>query len=133
MKNKLLLALCIVLTSTVSFADLSLLLTEEEISLIHQNLSTTGDKTTANLKNIRLVSIIYLDEFHWSLWVNDSLMRAETVHDVEGFHVEKVTPHGAKFSWTHPGTSFPIMFTLQPNQTYIAKKQMKIMVAPFIY
>lgn len=123
MKNKVLLALCIVLKSEVSLAYPSLFLTDEEINLIHQNFNSTTDKTTANLKNLRLSSIIYIDASHWSLWVNDRMLRTDAVHDIEGFHLEKVMPEGAKFSWTPPGTSTPITFTLQPNQIFIVKTQ----------
>jgi len=126
MKNKILLSLFLLLKGNMLSAYPSLLLTEEEVNHIRESLS---GREKGNLeesfkgKNLYLSAIIYVDESNWSLWLNNKIIRPETLSDIDGFHLEKVTPQGAKFSWTPPDTVIPATFTLHPYQTYLTKNQ----------
>ena len=119
MKNKAcFVILFLFLTETPLLAHLSLLLTEKEVNLIHESLPSHDPHPSSDPGKLHLSAMIYIDEDHWSLWVNDKIIRPETRDNIEGFHLEKVTHEGATFSWTPPNGTVPVTFTLIPPQTY---------------
>jgi len=102
----------------------SLLLTEHEIRLIHQHLSLENNlqHNDSNPSNFSLSGIIYVDEHHWSLWLNKRMIRPDNLDQIKGVRIEKVTPLLVKFSWVPPRSTIPTPFTLRPNQTYLGKE-----------
>lgn len=88
------------------FAHPSLFFTQEEI----QSLNNQGNE----LKKLNLSAIVYIDKNHWSLWINNKVIRPENRHDLSGVKIEEVTPFEVKFSKTDSSESF----ILKPYQTY---------------
>ncbi len=128
MKNRILFALLIILKGSSLFAYPSLFFTEDETSSILENLheSNTLERAFENFGKLYLSAIVYFDEDHWSLWVNNLILRPDTPQDIESFHLEAVTPKSVKFSWRPSDGSPSKTFTLHPHQTYIAKNEMII-------
>jgi len=71
----------------------SLFFTEEEVRerqtpqerfLTHEQLSLSG--------------ILYLGENHWTVWINGTIIRPDTVSKLKGFHITKVTPYEVEIS-----------------------------------
>lgn len=87
------------------FAHPSLFFTQEEID------SLSGQED--GFKTLHLSAIVYLDKDHWSLWINDKVIRPQNKHALSGFKIEEVTPFEVKFSKTDSSESF----ILKPYQT----------------
>lgn len=85
----------------------SLFFKDEEVARLHEsNQETCGA--------LSLSAILYYDESHWSLWINDKIICPENAQEMEGFHIKKVSPHEVEFS--HLSTEGEILetFTLRP-------------------
>ena len=87
-------------------AHSSLFFTQEEIDFL--------DIQSDAPEKLNLSAIVYLDKEHWSLWINDKVIRPTNLHDLSGFTVEEVTPFEIKVSPVSPETS---SFTLRPYET----------------
>ena len=120
MKSKILLSMFISLKGNILSAHPSLFFTNDEIGHIRKCLA--GKEVLGNMSQLFLSGIVFLDEEHWSLWVNNKIIRPENRHEIEGFYLEQVRPKGVKFSWIPSGTSNQILFTLHPYQTYVPIK-----------
>ncbi|MBY0293617.1 MAG: hypothetical protein K2W92_10080 [Alphaproteobacteria bacterium] len=119
MKNKIFLILFLLLKGNPLYSYPSLFFSDEEIFYIRENLQDEEQ----SINPLYLLAIIYLDSSHWSLWVNHKIIRPETEHVIEGYHLEEVTSSTATFSWTPANTLTPLFFTLHANQTYLSKKR----------
>ncbi len=122
MRTKFLMSVFFFLWEDKLFSHPSLLFSESEVSSIRKNLSQSPP-LSKNSDNLNLLAIVYFDENHWCVWVNHKIIRPENSHDIDGFRLEKVTPHEATFSWLPSESLTPKKFTLYPHQTYIAKEQ----------
>lgn len=47
---------------------------------------------------IQLYAIIYTDDQHWSLWINDQIITPENQHILKNLVIKKVTPERVTFS-----------------------------------
>lgn len=106
------------------WAHSSLFFTDSEIHLIHQNLlsQNKSNNTTSNSEELYLSAIVYIDGGHWTLWLNNRMIRSNDPYQIKGFRIDKVTPLEVKFSW--PGSPSAILktFTLHPNQVFCTKE-----------
>ena len=102
-------------------AQSSLFFTEREVHLIHQNISPQNElkKDISNSGDLYLSAIVYVDESHWSLCLNNRIIRSDGLHQIDGFHIEEVAPLKVKFSWLPPHSALPLSFTLHPNQMFL--------------
>ncbi len=123
MKIEILLIFCILLSQIKLYAYPSLLLTEEEISCIRKNIRDRDFSTLKDIEKLKLSAMIYCDEDHWCLWVNNKVLRSGDIHKIEKFHLVKVDPDEATFTWISRQSLTQKTFTLRPHQTYIANKQ----------
>ncbi len=119
MKNKLAFIMFFLLNRNNLYSYPSLFFSEEEIFYIRENFQGQQQKTNP----LYLLTIIYLDSSHWSLWVNHKIISPETGGDVEGYHLEEVTFSTVTFSWTPLNTPAPVFFTLHANQTYLPREK----------
>lgn len=101
-------------------AQPSLFFTEKEVRFIQKNifLNNKVKETGENSKILHLSSLIYIDESHWTLWLNDQILHATDSPQIDGFHIEKVTPFSVEFSYLLPQSTIPLKFTLCPHQIY---------------
>jgi hypothetical protein len=97
-------------------AQPSLFFTENEIKLIHQNMAFTHklDKSY----DLYLSSIVYVDEAHWTLWLNNQIIHATDPQQLEHFQIKRVTAFQVEFSWLPSHSTIPLRFTLRPHQIY---------------
>jgi len=107
------------------FAHPSLLFSEKEINLIHENFSGYKEleTETSNSGDLYLSGIIYVDTKNWSLLLNDRVIRPDNVDQLIEFHIERVTPQMIKCSWLSDNFLSLVKFTLRPNQIFIAKEK----------
>jgi hypothetical protein len=119
MKTKGFLSVFLFLWGNELFAYTSLFFTEEDIKSIRENQL---DEQPHSL-NLHLSALIYMDQNHWTMWANHKIIRPETHGDIDGFHLQRVTPHEATFSWIPAESLIPKTFTLRPSQTYVGKEQ----------
>lgn len=102
------------------FAISSLLFTDEEVSFIEENFSQLKtDPLEVPYEKLSLTAIVYFDDGHWSLWVNDKMIGPETQDHLDPFYVEKVTPDEVTFSWKASPSK---IFSLRPPQTIMFEK-----------
>ncbi len=88
----------------------SLFFQEEEIAHIHE------DKRDAlKFGEIKLFAILYTDDQHWSLWINDKMIHPENMHDLMGVRIKKVTPDEVTFSYISSKNAGVKTFTLRPH------------------
>lgn len=122
MRNKSLLSLLLLLSRNILWASPSLFFTSKEISFIQQNMfSNILVNPFAQAETISLSAIVYIDENHWTLWVNNIALRPQTVHEMENLKIMKVQPQDVTFLWAPHHTTTPKTFTLHPGQTYESK------------
>lgn len=119
MKTKVLLSFIFAFWFNELFAYPSLFYTDQDMEAIHEK--GLDEKTRS--QRLYLSALIYLDQNHWCLWVNHKIMRPETSHSIDGFHLERVMPHEVTFSWIPQDSTMPNTFTLRPSQTYVANEQ----------
>jgi hypothetical protein len=100
----------------------SLFFTEKEVQHIHQNF-LLKNKRVQNRENLYLSAIVYVDEDHWTLWVNQQPIHASDPQQLHGFHIEKVTPLTATFSWHPPQESVPLRFTLRSQDIFLGNEK----------
>ena len=122
MKSKIFFSVLISLKGNILSAHPSLFFTKEEVNHIRECFSSKENSNLRDSGRLSLSALMYFDEGHWSLWVNDKIINPENSHEIKDFHLEKVTPREVEFSWTPPDSSTPIKFTLHPYQTYMARK-----------
>jgi hypothetical protein len=77
-------------SSEILLAHPSLFFTQEEID----SLSTQDNEP----EKLNLSAIVYLDKDHWSLWINDKVIRPENRDELPGFTIEEVTPFEVRLS-----------------------------------
>src|SRR5947208_16308278 len=123
MKNNLCMNVFILLMKTQLLAHPTLLLTKEEIDYIQKNFSKNEKNASSNQAKLYLSAIIYIDTFHWSLQINDKIIRSDNFPNNDHFHIEKVLPHKVMFSWVSKDTGMTYRFYLRPHQTYFASSQ----------
>src|SRR5258708_24987872 len=82
-------------------AQPSLLFTEKEVELIHENISHQTDQQHPEMLSGRLYleAIVYVDADHWTLWLNNKMIHSHDPHTIDGFHIDKVTAVNVIFSW----------------------------------
>ncbi|OJW51045.1 MAG: hypothetical protein BGO67_11985 [Alphaproteobacteria bacterium 41-28] len=119
MKAKAFISVILSVWGNELFAYPSLFFTEEDIKSIREDQL---DEQPHSL-NLHLSALLYIDQNHWSMWINHKIIRPETCHDIDGFHLEGVTAYGATFSRISSESLIPRTFTLRPFQTYIAREQ----------
>lgn len=109
-----------VLMPTNLLANPSLLFTDEEVSNIRENYSNQKtDVQEDSSEKLFLTAIVYFDENHWALWVNNKVIKPETRDQLGLVYVEKVSPDEVTFSLaSSPSTRF----SLYPPQMVILKK-----------
>ena len=90
---------------------LSLFFSQTELKMLSNHLKAPGEIS----KNLSLNSLLYLDDTHWSLWINQKLFHPQNIHDLENYELKKVTPQGAHFFCSLDQKSF----ILKPNQVYV--------------
>ena len=90
---------------------LSLFFSESEMALIKENLTNPP----VDRQSLSLTSLIYYDDNHWSLWLNNKLFRPENVDELDDYELEKITPGGAHF-FCHLNQK---SFLLHPHQVYM--------------
>ena len=117
MKSKMVMIFLLLIPSL--WASPSLFFTKEEINLIH----AVDKKTENSSETIDLSAIVYMNQDHWSLWLNNRLIRSHQSLDIKGLHIEKVTPHNVTFSWCSPTSSVPLTFTLRQNQIFLVNEK----------
>lgn len=102
-------------------AHASLLFTESEVRLIQQNTApqTKLNRGTSKSEELYLSAIVYVDKSHWSLCLNNRIIRSDRSHQIDDFHIEDVSPLRVKFSWVPPNSAQPITFTLRPYQIFL--------------
>lgn len=120
MRNRIRLSGFFVLMPTSLLATSSLLFTDEEVSYIRENYSNQKtDIQEEPSEKLSLTAIVYFDEKHWALWVNNKIIEPETRDQLDLVYVEKVNPDEVIFSWK----SFPSkIFSLHPPETIILKR-----------
>jgi hypothetical protein len=101
------------------WASPSLFFTKDEINLIH----SVNKRTTEISETLHLSAIIYLNQDHWSLWLNNKLIRPQQPLNIKGLQVEQVTPHHVRFVWHSPASSEDLKFTLRPNQIFLLNEK----------
>jgi hypothetical protein len=100
-----------------------LFFTDEEIKAIHDHLSSHSLEKPPLMETLSLSAIIYIDANHWTLWINNTILRSYSSRDIAGFHIEDVRPDRVTFSWRPQGATISLTFTLLPHQTYRVKEQ----------
>lgn len=102
-------------------AQPSLFFTEKELQAIHQK-----PLPQRLLKeNISLSALVYVDEAHWVIWVNNQMIHSTDSQCLGNFHIERVTASHVEFFWKPPNVKTPInpiKFTLRPYQTYLSQE-----------
>lgn len=100
----------------------SLFFTEKEIHLIKQKFlfQNEVEKIDKKLENIYLSAIIYVDESHWTLWANQQAVHALNPHPIDGYNIEKVTPHAAVFSYIPSNSTASKKFTLPLHHMFLS-------------
>jgi len=87
----------------------SLFFDDEEIARLHEsNQATCG--------TLSLSAILYYDENHWCLWINDKVIRPENVEELMEFRIEKVSPDEVEFSQRSAEGEISETFILRPHQ-----------------
>ncbi len=85
----------------------SLFFKDDEIARLHEsNQETCGA--------LSLSAILYYDENHWSAWINDKIIRPDNTQDLEGFHIEKISPDEVEFSQRSAEGEILETFSLRP-------------------
>jgi|GEM_PF-3695226 len=85
----------------------SLFFTDEEIARGHEkNQKTWGTPS--------LSAILYHDEDHWAVWINDKIIRPDNVQEVEEFHIENVSLQDVIVSRPSPEGEGVETLTLRP-------------------
>jgi hypothetical protein len=101
-------------------ANPSLLFTDEEVSYIRENyLNQKTDVQEDSSEKLSLTAIVYFDENHWALWVNNKVIEPESRDQLELVYVEKVSPDEVIFSWKALPSK---TFSLSPPQTISLQK-----------
>ncbi len=67
-------------------------------------------------------AILYCDEAHWSVWINNTVIHRENAHEWEGVHIDKVTPHEVTVSHLSPTGETLETLTLRPSSLVIPAK-----------
>lgn len=88
----------------------SLFFKEEEISHIQED-----KHDVLRCEEIKLFAILYTNDQHWSLWINDKVIRPENRHDLGEVCIKKVTPDEVTFSYTSSKDADVKTFTLRPH------------------
>ena len=101
----------------------SLFFTEKERKTIQENLGDGPPPLLKEGNSFYLKAIVYMNEEIWSLWINQEIICPKTVHKMEKFRLEKVTPYDVTFSWMPPKSTRRKTFTLRPYQTYDLQEQ----------
>jgi hypothetical protein len=111
-------------------AHSSLFFTKKEIQIIKKNILSQHklNKMDKNLEYLYLSSIIYVDEAHWTLWLNHQIIHSCDPQHIHGFQIEKVTPLMAEFSWIPPQSADPVKFTLHSHQMFLGKENRTIQI-----
>ena len=119
------------LFSSPLMAHPSLLFTENEVHMIHQNIAPQNElnNPASHSEGLHLSGIVYVNADHWSLWLNNRRIGSDTPHQIDGFHIEEVTPLMVKLSWVPPQSTQPILFTLHPNQMFLVNENKVIFKA----
>ncbi|EKE09585.1 MAG: hypothetical protein ACD_16C00132G0007 [uncultured bacterium] len=97
------------------FLFLSLFFSEADLKVIQNHFTPLKEER----QNVSLNSLIYTDENHWSLWINHQLYQPQTIHQLKGYKLIGIGQKGAKFFCL----KYKRLFFLQPDQTYVQKKQ----------
>lgn len=100
----------------------SLFFTETETNFIKNKFLFQKKLEKAEIikpENLYLSAILYVDEAHWTLWVNHQVVHASDTHPIPGYRIEKVTPLSVVFSHTSP-PSRPKLFTLRAHDMYLS-------------
>lgn len=109
----------LLLSRNILWAYPSLFFTDEEMRFIQQNMySNILTRPFVQAETITLSAIVYIDENHWTLWVNNIALRPETAFGMENLEIVKVRPQNVTFLWAPSNTPTPQTFTLHPGQTY---------------
>lgn len=87
----------------------SLFFKDEEIARLHESNQETCEA-------LSLSSILYYDESHWCLWINDKIIRPENAEELMEFQIEKVSPDEVEFSQRSAEGKISEIFTLRPYQ-----------------
>lgn len=109
-----------VLMRTNLLAIHSLLFIDEEVKYIREIYS--NQKTNVqedSSEKLSLTAIVYFDENHWALWVNNKIIEPKTRDQFDHVYIEKVRSDEVIFSWKslHSKT-----ISLHPPQTIILQK-----------
>ena len=97
----------------------SLFFTKQEVHLMNQKFLSQNKNT----EWLYLSALIYVDADHWTLWLNHQVIHASDPQMFHGFHIEKVTPFAAEFSWLPPQSILPIRFSLRSHQIFLGKER----------
>lgn len=127
MKNRILWCFLILLFGKKLGAVPSLLFQDKEIERIQESLPEkalrTSEVIAGKWESLTLFGIMYLDQDHWTVWVNNKTIGPKSPHNFAGVHLERITPTKVDFSWTSADGKRTQPFTLHPFQTYILKQQ----------
>ena len=99
----------------------SLFFTETEINLIKNKFLFQNklEKIEITPENLYSSAILYVDNTHWTLWLNHQMVHASDPHPISGYHIEKVTPLAAVFSYLPSQPSPPKKFTLPVHHIFL--------------
>lgn len=105
----------------------SLLFTDKEIALIQQNTLKSGSgeikEMPPGFDQIFLSAIIYIDQSHWALCLNNEMVNSENPGILKNLHIHRVFPEKVDFSWVFPHSTVPLYFTLYPNEIFLLKSR----------
>ncbi|MBA3813087.1 MAG: hypothetical protein H0X26_01125 [Alphaproteobacteria bacterium] len=112
------------------WAHPSLFFTEKDVSLINQSffLKRQVIKTDKEKENLYLSALVYVNETHWTLWLNNRMIHSTDPHTIQGFHIEKVTPLEAVFSWHSPQSKAPLRFALRSHEMFLGNEKKVIQI-----
>ena len=89
----------------------SLFFKDEEIVHFYKN-----QKVPYSQNDLTLLAILYYDANHWTLWINDKIIRPDNIQELEGFHIKKVFPHKVELSKLSEEGEHLETITLRPYQ-----------------
>lgn len=90
-------------------AHSSLFFTSDEMNAINKK----ENKDKGLTQSLSLSSILYLDESHWTVWINGKRLHPENPYVLKTIRIEKVTEHQVTITCKDQDE----ILTLLPNQT----------------
>lgn len=89
----------------------SLFFKDEEIVHFYKN-----KKAPCSQNDLTLLAILYYDNNHWTLWINDKVIRPDNIQELGGVHIKKVSADEVELSKLSEKGEHLETVTLQPYQ-----------------